>query len=57
MWIAISTDGNMATPHFGRCPSFTIIEIEGNENKEVIDNPEHKLGFIPEFLHKKVSIV
>jgi predicted Fe-Mo cluster-binding NifX family protein len=55
MRIAISTDGDYVSGHFGRCPSFTIIEIEGNEikSKEVIKNPGHHPGFIPEFLHKK----
>jgi predicted Fe-Mo cluster-binding NifX family protein len=55
MRIAISTDGEFVSTHFGRCPSFTIVEIEGSEikNKEVINNPGHHPGFIPEFLHKK----
>ncbi len=55
MRIAISTDGDRVSQHFGRCPSFTIIEIEENEikNKESVDNPGHHPGFIPEFLHKK----
>ncbi|MBN1694450.1 NifB/NifX family molybdenum-iron cluster-binding protein [candidate division WOR-3 bacterium] len=55
MRIAISTDGAQVSEHFGRCPSFTIVEIEGNEikNKEIVNNPGHHPGFIPEFLHKK----
>jgi predicted Fe-Mo cluster-binding NifX family protein len=55
MRIAISTDGELVSKHFGRCPSFTIIEIEKDEikSKEVINNPGHHPGFIPEFLHKK----
>jgi predicted Fe-Mo cluster-binding NifX family protein len=55
MRIAISTDGEQVSEHFGRCPSFTIVEIEGNEikNKEIVNNPGHHPGFIPEFLHKK----
>jgi len=55
MKIAISTDGDFVSPHFGRCPSFTIIDIENNEIKEkkVIDNPGHQPGFIPQFLHQK----
>jgi len=55
MRFAISTDGGQVSAHFGRCPSFTIVEIEGNEikNKEVVDNPGHHPGSIPEFLHKK----
>ncbi|MCK4859464.1 MAG: NifB/NifX family molybdenum-iron cluster-binding protein [Candidatus Omnitrophica bacterium] len=55
MKIAISTDGDFVSAHFGRCPSFTIINIEDGELKgrEVIDNPGHHPGFIPEFLHQK----
>ena len=52
MKIAIPTEGIYVSPHFGRCPSFTIAEVEGNEvvNKETIDNPGHEPGLIPEFL-------
>ena len=55
MKIAISTDGKLVSGHFGRCPSFTIVEIEENKikSKEVVDNPGHHPGFVPEFLHKK----
>lgn len=55
MKIAISTEGDSVSAHFGRCPSFTIVDIEDGKilNKEVIDNPGHHPGFIPEFLHKK----
>lgn len=55
MKIAISTDGNIVSPHFGRCPSFTIAEIEGDRliKKEVIDNPGHHPGFLPQFLHER----
>ena len=52
MKIAIPAEGVYISPHFGRCPSFTIAEIEGNKvvNKETIDNPGHEPGRIPEFL-------
>jgi predicted Fe-Mo cluster-binding NifX family protein len=55
MKIAISTDGEHVSGHFGRCPSFTIVEIEDNKikRKEVINNPGHHPGSIPEFLHEK----
>jgi len=41
--------------HFGRCPSFTIIDIENGKviKKEEVANPGHQPGAIPEFLHKK----
>ena len=55
MRVAISTEGDFVSMHFGRCPFFTIVDIEGDKviNKEVIDNPGHQPGFIPQFLHEK----
>ena len=55
MRIAISTDGKSVSAHFGRCPSFTVLEIEGSKlvKKEIIDNPGHHPGFLPEFLREK----
>ena len=55
MRVAISTDGCFVSAHFGRCPSFTIIDIDGNKviRKEIVDNPGHQPGFIPQFLHQK----
>ena len=55
MRIAISTDGDFVSPHFGRCPHFTILDIEEGKalKKEVIPNPGHSPGFIPQFLHEK----
>jgi predicted Fe-Mo cluster-binding NifX family protein len=55
MKIAVSTDGNNVSEHFGRCPHFTIAEIEQGsvKSKEIIDNPGHSPGFIPQFLHDK----
>ncbi len=60
MRAAISTDNNRVSMHFGRCPQFTIVDIEdGKEiNREVIDNPGHSPGFLPEFLAgKKVDCI
>jgi len=53
--IAISTDGDFVSAHFGRCPSFTIADIENNKvvSKETIANPGHHPGYLPEFLHDK----
>ena len=31
MRIAISTDGRYVSPHFGRCPSFTLVDIENGK--------------------------
>jgi len=55
MRIAISTDGDFVSPHFGRCPHFTIVDIEDDKvlKKEVVANPGHMPGAIPQFLHEK----
>lgn len=55
MRVAISTDGDYVSAHFGRCPSFTIVNIENDKvaKKEMVENPGHQPGFIPQFLHQK----
>jgi len=55
MRIAISTEGDNVSAHFGRCPSFTIVDIDDGtvKNKEVIENPGHQPGVIPLFLHQR----
>jgi len=55
MKIAISTDGEFVSAHFGRCPAFTLVEIEENKviNRETIANPGHHPGFLPSFLAEK----
>ncbi len=54
MKIAISTDGDQVSAHFGRCPSFTLIEVEDGKvkDREVISNPGHHPGFLPQFFHE-----
>lgn len=55
MKIAIATDGEYVAAHFGRCPAYTLVNIDGNKitAREVIDNPGHQPGFIPRFLHDR----
>ncbi|MFC1755743.1 NifB/NifX family molybdenum-iron cluster-binding protein [Thermoproteota archaeon] len=55
MKLAISSDSAYVSAHFGRCPQFTIVDLDNNEiiSKEVIDNPGHHPGFLPQFLHEK----
>ena len=52
MKIAISTDRGQVSAHFGRCPSYTILEIkEGRiQKQEEIPNPGHQPGFLPQYL-------
>ncbi len=53
--IAISTDSGMVSEHFGRCPQFTIVEINDGKliSQKAIPNPGHHPGFLPEFLHEQ----
>jgi len=55
MKIAISTDSGFVSAHFGRCPVFTIAEIEDGKvlKIEEINNPGHQPGFLPAFLAKQ----
>jgi predicted Fe-Mo cluster-binding NifX family protein len=52
MRIAISTDGEYVASHFGRCPEYTIVDVENGEIKkdDLIQNPGHSPGFLPKFL-------
>ncbi|TXT67193.1 MAG: Dinitrogenase iron-molybdenum cofactor [Promethearchaeota archaeon] len=54
MKIAIATDNGQVCAHFGRAPQFTFVTIENNEviEKEVLSNPGHTVGSIPEFVNK-----
>ncbi|MBN1695873.1 MAG: NifB/NifX family molybdenum-iron cluster-binding protein [Spirochaetales bacterium] len=55
MKIAISTEGDFVSAHFGRCPHFTLVDIDGDTivKREVINNPGHHPGYLPRFLHEK----
>lgn len=54
--------GSLVSEHFGRCPYFTLAEIEDNTIKSiaVIDNPlahNHAPGQIPAFIHQQGATV
>jgi predicted Fe-Mo cluster-binding NifX family protein len=53
--IAISTEGEFVSAHFGRCPSFTLVDISDGKTvkKEILANPGHEPGFIPRFLYER----
>ena len=53
--IAIPSNGEKISQHFGHCPNFTIFECDGEKiiNKKIIANPGHKPGFLPRFLSEK----
>ena len=53
MKIAVASEKEMVTEHFGHCINFNIFEVENNKivKSESIMNPGHKPGFLPVFLH------
>ncbi len=62
MRVAISIDTNdgldsIVAHHFGRCPFFALVDVEGDEIKavEVVENPHyahHQPGMVPGFIHE-----
>lgn len=57
---AIPTENGKVSGHFGRCPEYTIVDIDGDRvvSKKVVENPGHEPGRIPQFLHDQdVKIV
>jgi predicted Fe-Mo cluster-binding NifX family protein len=68
MRIAISADDNngldsVVSPHFGRCPHYILVDMEGQEVQAVqaVDNPyygQHSPGMVPGFIHSQgVSVM
>jgi len=55
MKIAISTESGTVCAHFGRAPDFTFVTIEDNQvlKKEILQNPGHSVGSIPEFVNQQ----
>ena len=53
--IAIPSNGEEVSQHFGHCSKFYLITVDGNNilKKEFIDNPGHQPGFLPGFLNEK----
>jgi predicted Fe-Mo cluster-binding NifX family protein len=51
--IAVASENEMVTEHFGHCKNFNIFEAEDGQvvKGESIPNPGHKPGFLPNFLN------
>ena len=51
--IAVASENDMVTEHFGHCANFKIFEVQNNQimKSESIPNPGHKPGFLPNFLN------
>lgn len=60
MKIAIASDGNKVSAHFGHCEGFSMYEVKKNKvlNNEFVPNPGHRPGFLPMFLKdNKVDLI
>ena len=57
MKIAIATDGKEVSAHFGRCPEYTLVDLEkeAGDMISMIDNPGHHPGYLPQFF-KKINV-
>ncbi|HNX29899.1 MAG TPA: iron-sulfur cluster carrier protein MrpORP [Syntrophomonadaceae bacterium] len=55
MKIAVASENEMVTEHFGHCLNFNIYETENDKivKSGSIANPGHKPGFLPVFLHEQ----
>jgi len=53
MKIAVASEKQMVTGHFGHCENFNIYNVVAGkiEKSESVPNPGHKPGFLPNFLH------
>jgi len=63
MRIAVSAEdtrglSSQVSPHFGRCPHYVIVDVEGGEVRAVrtVANPfygDHQPGQVPAFIHSQ----
>jgi len=63
MRIAVSADDNngldsVVSPHFGRCPYYILVDLEGQEVRQVntVENPyygQHQPGQVPGLIHSQ----
>ena len=55
MRIAVASEGNIVTGHFGHCEGFLVFDTKEKEitTKTFIPNPGHRPGFLPVFLHEQ----
>ncbi len=55
MKIAVASDKNIVSGHFGHCEGFMLFDAEQGQitHEEFVENPGHRPGFLPVFLHEK----
>ncbi len=53
MKIAVASENEVVTEHFGHCINFNVYETEQDKivKQDSIPNPGHKPGFLPNFLN------
>ena len=51
--IAVASEGNNVTMHFGHCANFNLYDTEDGKiiAEKSVPNPGHKPGFLPNFLN------
>jgi predicted Fe-Mo cluster-binding NifX family protein len=52
MRIAVASEGANVTEHFGHCEGFIVFDTENGAiiKEEMVPNPGHRPGFLPNFL-------
>ncbi len=55
MKLAISTEGGNVSAHFGRGPTYILVDVEAGKivAREEIPNPGHEPGFLPGYLGER----
>lgn len=53
MKISVASEGKMVAQHFGHCEGFNIFTAENGKivDRQYLENPGHKPGFLPNFLN------
>lgn len=53
MKIAVASEKNRVTEHFGHCENFNIFDVKDQKivNSKSVPNPGHRPGFLPNFLN------
>lgn len=53
--IAIATEGQNVSAHFGHCQGFFVVTTEAGQilDEEFVANPGHKPGLLPNLLHQQ----
>jgi len=60
MKVAVASEGNFVSGHFGHCEGFTLYDAEDAKvtGKAFVANPGHKPGYLPVFLSgKDVNVI